>query len=104
MKIKNMLRDIYVNMVLYTNNLYTYWELLIAFGIGVVLGGYLTYQGYSRKKILGKIQEKRMKDVLKFIWFIVVFVFGLMAIGLATHLLVELFLSGWNIVQFYTQK
>jgi ABC-type nitrate/sulfonate/bicarbonate transport system permease component len=43
MRIKNVLRDIYVNMVLYTNSLYTYWELLIAFGIGVVLGSYLLY-------------------------------------------------------------
>jgi ABC-type nitrate/sulfonate/bicarbonate transport system permease component len=43
MRIKNVLRDIYVNMVLYTNSLYTYWELLLAFGIGVVLGGYLLY-------------------------------------------------------------
>jgi len=43
MRIRNTLRDIYVKMVLYTNSLYTYWELLIAFGIGVVLGGYLLY-------------------------------------------------------------
>jgi ABC-type nitrate/sulfonate/bicarbonate transport system permease component len=43
MRIRNLLRDIYVNMILYTNSLYTYWELLLAFGIGVVLGGYLLY-------------------------------------------------------------
>jgi ABC-type nitrate/sulfonate/bicarbonate transport system permease component len=43
MKIRNVLRDIYVKVILYTNSLYTYWELLLAFGIGVVLGSYLLY-------------------------------------------------------------
>ena len=38
-----LLRDIYVKVVLYTNSLYTWWELSLAFGIGCAVGFYFAY-------------------------------------------------------------
>ena len=38
-----------------------------------------------------------MKDVLKFIWFMLSLGFGIMALGLFIHILVDLFLYGWDI-------
>ena len=37
------LRDVYVKMVLYTNSLYTWWELALFFGIGFGIGFYFAY-------------------------------------------------------------
>jgi hypothetical protein len=38
-----LLRDVYVKTVLYTNNLYTWWELAIVFAIGFIIGAYFVY-------------------------------------------------------------
>ena len=40
---KNLLRKLYVSMIMYTNNLYNLWELVFVFCIGIVFGGYLLY-------------------------------------------------------------
>lgn len=37
------LRDVYVKMVLYTNSLYTWWELAAVFALGFIIGAYLVY-------------------------------------------------------------
>jgi hypothetical protein len=42
-EMRNNLRDIYVKVVLYTNSLYTWWEIIFAFIIGIGLGFYFAY-------------------------------------------------------------
>ena len=43
MKLKTFLRNIYISIIMYTNNLYNLWELIFVFCVGVVFGGYLLY-------------------------------------------------------------
>lgn len=40
---RNKLRDFIVKLSMYTNNLYTWWELALVFGIGFIIGVYLAY-------------------------------------------------------------
>ena len=40
---RNKLRDFIVKLAMYTNNLYTLWELALVFGIGFIIGVYLAY-------------------------------------------------------------
>ena len=42
-RVMRLLRDIYVKVVMYTNSLYTWWELALVFGIGFAVGVYLAY-------------------------------------------------------------